>query len=129
MALKPTEAELEILNLLWNSGPSTVRQLNDQQSKNREIGYTTTLKIMQIMHQKRLLTRIKEGKSHIYEPDISKKDTQNHVVKKLADGLFQGSALRLAMHALGSTKSSKEDIEEVRAFLNSLEDKNNRDNE
>ena len=129
MALKPTEAELEILNLLWNSGPSTVRQLNDQQSKRREIGYTTTLKIMQIMHQKGLLKRIKEGKLHIYEPNVSKKDTQNDVVKKLADGLFQGSALRLAMHALGSTKSSKEDIEEVRAFLNSLEDKNNKDNE
>lgn len=121
MALKPTEAELEILNLLWKDGPSTVRQVND--GKSREVGYTTTLKIMQIMHQKGLLKRTKLGKLHVYEANISKEDTQNQVVKKLVDGLFQGSALRLAMHALGSTESSKEDIEEVRTFLKTLESK------
>ncbi len=119
---KPTEAELEILQTIWEFGPSTVRQVNDRLQELREVGYTTTLKIMQIMFQKGLLSREKMGKLHIYQAEVSKETTQNQVIKKLADGFFHGSAMKLAMHALGTGKSSKEEIEEFRSFLKKLED-------
>ena len=92
MIPKPTEAELEILQMIWECGPSTVRQSNDRLQKLREVGYTTTLKIMQIMFQKGLLSREKMGKLHIYQAEVSKETTQNQVIKKLADGFFHGSA-------------------------------------
>ena len=121
---KPTEAELEILQVIWKNGPSSVREINQELQKDREVGYTTTLKIMQIMHQKGLLTRKKSGKLHVYDVAITREETQTQVLRKLMDGFFQGSALKLAMHVLGSTHSSQEDLEEIRAFLTQIEKKN-----
>ncbi len=119
---KPTDAELEVLQTIWKFGPSTVKLVNEQLQELREVGYTTTLKIMQIMFKKGLLDREKRGKQHVYDATVSKETTQNQVIKKLADGFFHGSAMKLAMHALGSGKSSKEEIEEIRTFLKNLED-------
>ena len=82
---KPTEAELKILQVLWGRGQATVREINDDLSKTRDVGYTTTLKLMQIMTDKRLLSREKEGKLHIYKPNISQSDTQ----KKLLDRILE----------------------------------------
>ena len=118
---KPTESELEILQIIWEKGSCSVREVNDALRIDREVGYTTSLKIMQIMHHKELLTRKKHGKMHVYTAAISKEETQNQVVKKLLDGFFQGSAAKLALHALGSANSSEQDLKEIRTFLRDLE--------
>ncbi len=121
MNSKPTEKELEILQVLWQEGPATVRDVNDKLSEKREIGYTTTLKIMQIMHDKGLVTRKKDGKTHIYEPTLSEQDAQSSMIKDLMDTAFKGSAMRLVMGALGARKSSPQELEKIREYLDSLE--------
>lgn len=121
MNAKPTEKELEILQVLWQEGPATVRDVNDRLSEKREIGYTTTLKIMQIMHDKGLVTRKKDGKTHIYAPVLSEQDAQSSMIKDLMDTAFKGSAMRLVMGALGARKSSPQELEKIRAYLDSLE--------
>mgnify|MGYP001134271870 CR=1 FL=1 len=121
MNAKPTEKELEILQVLWQEGPTTVRDVNERLSEKREIGYTTTLKIMQIMHDKGLVTRKKDGKTHIYAPTISEQDAQSSMLKDLMDTAFKGSAMRLVMGALGTRKSSPQELEKIRAYLDSLE--------
>ena len=87
---KPTEKELEILHVLWSKGPSTVREINDLLSESREVGYTTTLKIMQIMFDKGLVERQKSGKTHIYKSVISEQDAQQSLVRQLVDSAFKG---------------------------------------
>ncbi len=104
--LKPTEGELQILIVLWKKGPCTVRDVNQVLAGNKEVGYTTTLKLMQIMHEKGLLIRSRQGKSHIYSAVVSEDLTQKQVVEKLLDTAFHGSALKMVMQALGSKKSS-----------------------
>ncbi len=121
---KPTNAELEILQLLWGNGPSTVRFINDRLNEEKEVGYTTSLKLLQIMHEKGIVSRTKSGKTHIYCAQISQTDTQRQMVDKLLDTVFQGSAMSLVMQALGNRKSSQEEIQEIRDFLNQLEAKN-----
>ena len=120
-APKPTEAELEILKVIWDHGPSTVRLVNDTLSKNRRVGYTTTLKIMQIMSDKGLLKRDTSGKTHIYQAAVSQQKTQQQLIDKLMTSAFGGSAMKLVMQALGNKKSTKEEINEIRAFLDQLE--------
>ena len=118
---KPTEAELEILQVIWEHGPSTVRFVNDQLSQKRTVGYTTTLKIMQIMADKGLLGRDTSGKTHIYNSKVSRKKTQQQLIDKLMATAFGGSAMQLVMQALGNKQSSAEEINEIRAFLDELE--------
>ncbi len=121
---RPTESELAILKVLWMAGPSTVRMVNDQLNQlkpEKEIGYTTTLKLMQIMHEKGFVSREKQGKMHIYSPKVSEDETQKQLVEKLVDTAFQGSAMKLVMQALGNRRSTPEELAEIRDFLDSLE--------
>ena len=122
MKQKPTDSELEILQILWKEGPATVRLVNDQLNTQRTVGYTTTLKIMQIMYDKGFLSREKEGKTHIYQAEVQQSEAQKHLVDKLLDTAFQGSATQLVMQALGSRDTSQEEIDEIRRFLDGLDD-------
>ena len=118
---KPTVAELEILQVLWESGPSTVRFINDKLNRKKEVGYTTTLKIMQIMVDKKLLTRNEEGKSHVYAAAYKEDETQKVLLDKFLETAFGGSASKLVMQALGNRRTSKREIEEIRKFLDKIE--------
>jgi len=129
---RPTESELAILRVLWEYGPSTVRFVNEQLNtleKEKEIGYTTTLKLMQIMHVKGLLSRKRKGKMHIYAPSISEKETQRQLMDKLVDTAFHGSAMSLVMQALGSHRASREELESIRNFLDELTNQEDIDKE
>ncbi len=118
---KPTESELEILSILWEMKEASVRQVHERLAQNKETGYTTTLKIMQIMHSKGLVARDESSRSHIYRPATNKKETQSSLLKNLMNTAFGGSAQNLVMQALGQEKPSKEELEEIRAFLDQLE--------
>jgi predicted transcriptional regulator len=111
---KPTESELHVLQVLWQYGPSTVRFVNDLLNKGKVVGYTTTLKIMQIMFEKKLVKRDENGKTHIYEAIISEKDAQNELLDKFLEMTFKGSAMKMVMHALGNRKTSKQELTEIR---------------
>jgi len=116
---------MEILQILWQSGPSTVKEVNSELAMKKEVGYTTTLKILQIMYEKELVTRKKKGKSHVYSSKISQYDTRQQVVDKIVNTVFQGSAMKLVMQALGNQNASPDEINEIRKYLNAL-DTNNR---
>ena len=118
---KPTGSELEILQVLWAKGPSLVRTVNDELNNTREVGYTTTLKLMQIMTEKGLLTRTKEGRGHIYHPLVEKSDTQKQMLDKVLHGVFGGSASTLVMQALGNHQASEEELNEIKEYINKLE--------
>jgi predicted transcriptional regulator len=118
---KPTEAELEILSLLWELKEASVRQIHERLAETKDTGYTTTLKIMQIMHAKRMVSRDEENRSHIYRPATNQKETQKSLLKNLVTTAFGGSAQKLVMQALGQENPSKEDLNEIRAFLDRLE--------
>lgn len=118
--MKPTESELEILQVLWANGPSTVRQVNDRLSQMKEVGYTTTLKLMQIMHDKGLLSRTEEGRYHVYQALVNEKETQQHLLDRFVDTAFRGSAMKLVMQALGSSKATPQELEELKRLINNL---------
>ncbi len=118
--LKPTEGELEILQVLWNKESATVREVHDEILKSKEAGYTTTLKLMQIMFDKGLVTRDSSSKTHVYQPAVSKENTQTLFVNKMIDSLFAGSPAQLVMQALGNHKASKEELEEISNFLKTI---------
>lgn len=118
---KPTEAELEILQILWKHGDSTVRFVNGELNKKREVGYTTTLKMMQLMTDKGLLQRDSSNRSHIYQPNISEEDTQKKLLDKLLNTAFGGSAMKLVMQALGNKKTSQEELKEIKTLINKIE--------
>ncbi len=120
--IKPTESELEILQILWKNGPSSVRFVNDELNKNKEVGYTTTLKIMQIMHGKGLLERQEEGRYHVYEPTVSEESTQKQLLEKFVDAAFGGSTMKMVMQALGGHKASPEELEEIKKLLGGLDE-------
>jgi BlaI family transcriptional regulator, penicillinase repressor len=122
----PTDAELDILQVLWEKSPETVRFVNDELNKRRnpedkEIGYTTTLKIMQLMLDKSLLTREIVERSHIYKPSVSQEITQTQVIKGVVDNAFGGSASSLVMRALGSGATKPEDLEKIKALIQEIE--------
>ncbi|MCR9063843.1 MAG: BlaI/MecI/CopY family transcriptional regulator [Cytophagales bacterium] len=119
--LKPTESELEILQLLWKNGPSSVREINDELNKTKEVGYTTTLKIMQIMHGKELLTRTEKGRYHIYTAAISQEKTQGQLLDRFVDATFGGEAMKMVMQTLGNHKASKEELEAIKKLIENLE--------
>lgn len=117
---KPTESELEILQVLWQRGKATVRDVHEELANVKDAGYTTTLKLMQIMFEKGLVKRDDSSKTHVYEANISKEKTQQHMVGKMMNTLFDGSAGQLVMRALGTSKPSKQEIEEIQKLLDSL---------
>lgn len=120
---KPTESELEILSLLWELKEASVRQIHERLAETKDTGYTTTLKTMQIMHAKGMVTRDEENRSHIYKPATNQQDTQNSLLKNLMSTAFGGSSKNLVMQALGQDNPSKDEIDEIRAFLDQLENK------
>lgn len=120
---QPTDSELEILRLLWNHGPSTVRFINEKLNENRKVGYTTTLKIMQIMHDKQLVTRNEKAKSHVYSAFIEENAIQKRLINKILDSAFGGSASKLVMQTLGNHKATKKELEEIRKLLDELDKK------
>ena len=121
MNKKPTENELNVLSIIWDKGPQTVRQIHEQMSDDKEVRYTTTLKIMQLMSEKGLLTRIKEGKTHIYDAAVSRTSTQENLVEKMLKTVFKGAASTLAMQALGNQKPTKEELDKIRKYLDDIE--------
>ena len=119
--IKPTESELNILQVLWEKGPASVRSINEELSRTRDVGYTTTLKLLQIMTEKLLVTRIKDGRNHIYSAAVEQNTAQQQLLDKLLNGVFGGSSKKLVMQALGNSKPSKEELEEIRQYIESLE--------
>ena len=120
--MKPTDTELEILNILWQEGPSSVRAVNEKMNEHKEVGYTTTLKLMQLMAQKGLVLRDEAKRTHIYSAAIKAEDLQQDMVSKLMNTVFSGSAGQLALSALGNGKASKKELDEIKALIQKLED-------
>ncbi len=120
--MKPTESELEILQILWQSGGElAVRAVNDRLNERREVGYTTTLKTMQIMLEKGLLSRRDDERQHFYRPATEQSSTQGLLVSNLVNSAFSGSAARLVMQALGNHQASAEELAEIKRLIESIE--------
>jgi predicted transcriptional regulator len=117
----PSDNELEILQVLWSSGPCSVQQVHDSVAAGRAIGYTTVLKTMQIMLEKGLLQRDDSRRQHVYSAAVAEQPTKRHIVHKLVDRVFSGSASHLMMHALSGKKASARELREIRKMLDELE--------
>jgi predicted transcriptional regulator len=117
---KPTEAELTLLNILWQMGPATVRQIHDTVSTTQKTGYTTVLKILQIMHEKALVIRDETNRAHVYAAADSETHTQSSLIKDLISKAFGGSTSKLVMRAIDESTSAEE-IDDIRQLLNSLD--------
>ncbi len=118
---QPTDAELAILQVIWSRGASTVREVHETFSQTRATGYTTTLKLMQIMVEKGLVTRDASRRTHVYQASGNQDRTQHQLVRNLLDRAFEGSSKKLIMQALSANKSSAEELAEIRELLDSLE--------
>jgi predicted transcriptional regulator len=116
-ATKPTDGELEILQCLWQTGPMTVRDVHDQLSKKKDIGYTTVLKLMQIMVDKGLLRRDEQERAHVYSAKIPRNKTRQRLLDDLLERAFDGSAKELVMQALASGNTSTEELNEIRQMI------------
>lgn len=121
--IKPTESELEILQILWEKGRGTVREVHEILEKTKPVGYTSTLKLMQIMHEKKLVSRDTSERTHIYKALVNKEKTQQQLVKKMIDNVFNGSAANLVMQALGNHKADADEIEQIQQYLEKLKNK------
>ena len=119
---KPTEAELDILTILWEQGPCSVRYVNDKLNMTRRVGYTTTLKQLQIMYDKGLVSRTSDGRTHIYEAEKGREETQKQMLDRILNTAFGGSASRLVMQVLGNHKSSASELEEIKALISKIEE-------
>ena len=120
---RPTESEVEILSLLWRNGPSTVRDVHTQLQKHRDVGYTTVLKLMQIMFEKGLLLRNESQRSHVYRPRQKAEKTQKTLVKHMLSRVFSGSVEDLVVQALSAKKATPDELAQIRKMLDELEDK------
>lgn len=120
-AIKPTDKELDILQILWQKGAVSVKDVHETMGGEEKNGYTTILKLLQIMHEKGLVTRQKSGKLHLYEAVPSRENTRQQIIDKMIDTVFQGSAAQLVMSALGNKKSSPEELSEIKKYLEKLE--------
>jgi predicted transcriptional regulator len=118
-APKPTDAELAILRVLWERGPSTVRQVHDVLSKERPAAYTTSLKLLQIMTDKGLVRRDETDRTHVYAPRLTEEQTQRQLVRDLLDRAFGGSSMKLVMQALNTRRASAEELTEIRKLIES----------
>jgi len=123
--IKPTQAELEVLQILWTYGPSTVRFVNEKLKGERNVGYTTSLKVMQIMTDKGILDRYKESRTHIYSALVEEKETKNQLIDKFVTSLFGGSASGMVLQALGNHKCSTEELEEIKKLIENIEKNKN----
>jgi BlaI family transcriptional regulator, penicillinase repressor len=119
--IKPTEKELEILRIMWNSEAVSVKDVHEKLGGDKANGYTTILKLMQIMYEKGLVTRQKSGKLHLYKAVPSQEKTQRIYIDKMIDTLFQGSAAQLVISALGNKKSTPEELQTIKKYLQDLE--------
>lgn len=118
----PTAAELEILRVLWNRGPSTVREVHEALYGDDGAGYTTALKLLQLMHAKDIVARDDSQRAHVYRATINKQRTQKHYLTDMARRLFDGSTSQMVLHALGGhSGASRADLAEIRALLNKIE--------
>ena len=120
--IKPTESELEILQILWTKGLATVREVHEELAQIKNVGYTTTLKLMQIMNEKGIVKRDDSMRTHVYQAAVNKEKTQKHLLSKIIDNLFGGSPTQLVIQALGdeSHKASREELDKIQALLDSL---------
>jgi BlaI family penicillinase repressor len=120
---EPTRAQLEILQVLWKNGPSTVRFVNDQLNQQKEsLSYTSTLKLMQIMHEKDLLTRDETSMTHIYSANLEEQKTKGVVLKKFVDAMYNGSVKSMMLELLGNEKTTNKDWDTIKQLLNNLEE-------
>ena len=121
---EPTKSELEILQVLWKHGPSTVRFVNDElNEQKREVHYTSTLKLMQIMVEKGLLLRDQSQMKHVYSTAVEESRTKNFLLQRFVDTMFNGSASSLMMQLLGNKKTSKKEIEQIKELINKMDRK------
>ena len=118
--VKPTESELEILQILWTRGLATVREVHEELAKTKDVGYTTTLKLMQIMHEKGIVKRDESMRTHVYQPAVNKEKTQKHMLGKMISTLFGGSSTQLVLQALGEHKASSEELEQIQMLLDKM---------
>jgi BlaI family penicillinase repressor len=118
--IKTTEKELEILQIVWEKGSASVKDIHEAMGGDDANGYTTILKFMQIMHDKGLVTREKSGKLHMYAAVPSLENTRQQLLDKMINTVFQGSAAQLVMSALGNSTSSKKELDEIKAYLDKL---------
>ncbi len=116
---KPTEAELELLRVLWERGPSTVREVHETVNQHRSTGYTTVLKLMQIMTDKGLVDRDETERAHVYRPSTTQEAMQTQIIRDLSERLFAGSAAQLALHALAMEPATAEELREIRKLIES----------
>ncbi len=117
VTMRPTDTELAILRVLWERGPSTVRQVHDALAGARDTGYTTTLKLMQIMAEKGLVTRDERARTHVYAARASRDETQRQLVSDLVDRAFGGSAAALVMQALSAHQTSPNELAEIQQLI------------
>jgi BlaI family transcriptional regulator, penicillinase repressor len=120
---KPTEGELELLRVLWVKGSATVRELHEAVSQERPLGYTTVLKLLQIMTEKGLVQRTELGRAHVYRTTASQGETQSQLLRDLSVRLFSGSATQLAMHALTMEPASSDELKEIRKLIDRKQEK------
>ena len=120
-APRPTEGEMEILRVLWERGPSTVREVHEAIEPGRRTGYTTVLKLLQIMTDKGLVRRDESERAHIYEPRVPREDTQSQLVGDLLEKVFSGSASALVLRALSSKRTSSDELARIRKILDDME--------
>jgi BlaI family transcriptional regulator, penicillinase repressor len=121
--VEPTKAELEILQVLWANGPSTVRFVHEELRKQRDVIYTSTLKQMQVMVEKGLLVRDEKQMKHVYKAADNEEKVKEHFLEKFVDSFYNGSPAKLAMKLLGNKKTSKQDLDSIREMLKKLENK------
>jgi BlaI family penicillinase repressor len=121
--IKPTESELEILQVLWKKGLATVREVHEDLAALKDAGYTTTLKLMQIMNEKGLVKRDDSMRTHVYQAAVSKEKTQKHLLGKMIDSLFGGSSTQLVIQALGESKATPEELERIQEMIDNLKSK------
>ena len=120
--VEPTKSELEILQVLWDKGPSTVREVNNQLLKLREVNYTTTLKQMQIMADKKLLNRDQGQMKHIYSVAVEEQKLKAHLLDKFVDSMYKGSASKLVIQLIGNKNTSRQDLQEIKDMIKKLEE-------
>ncbi|MDB5008598.1 MAG: transcriptional regulator [Mucilaginibacter sp.] len=123
MEIKPTESELEILQVIWKKGQCTVRDVHEELAKNKDSGYTTTLKLMQIMHDKGLVERDTTAKTHLYKAVITREQAQQTALDKIISTVFKGSTSDLVIQALGHHRASKDEIDAIKNYLEKFENK------
>ena len=122
--IEPTKSELEILQVLWQTGPATVRVVNDKlNERKKEVNYTSTLKLMQIMVDKGILKRDESSMKHVYEPIMEEKKAKGFLLDRFIDSMYQGSASNLILQLLGNKKASPKELEAIKDILNKLENK------